>query len=86
MHCYINIDMPDSPLPDKEYTSLFSILCTSIFYGMLGYSCKKLIDSYYSLNNKSNEILKEYSSDVIKSININHNDDYKQTLFYNLLL
>jgi len=57
-----------------------------MFYGMIGYSLKKLSDSYYSLNDTNNtSILKEYSSDVIKSINVKHNDEYKQTLLYNLL-
>ena len=83
MHCYTNILKPIHNIDniDNEYITWFSPICISIFYSILVYGCKKLYDSYN--NNLLDENLKEYSSDVLKTINVKHNNEYKQNLFNN---
>lgn len=69
--------------------TLFSTLNLVIFYGILGYGFKKLINLHYDNyeNNKVNNYnnITFYFSDIIKTKSIKHNDDYKINLFKNLM-
>jgi len=70
---------------DNQYTPWFSSsLSLCIFYGIFGYMCKKVIDTYYETINLSKPI-NNYPLYNLKSINDTHNDEYKQKLFSNLL-
>ena len=79
MHCYI---APDKSLQDYKYISIFNF---SILYSIIGYLCKKTVDTYYKNIELSKQSLKEYPADIIKSVDISHDDEYKQTLLSNLL-
>jgi len=74
-YCIINnnISVEDSSL------SLLSTLNLFIFYGMVLYSFKHLMNLEYKTNKTT---LTYYCSDIINSKNYRHTDSYKNTLFY----
>lgn len=72
----------DTPSNDNSLLSFFSTLNLFVFYGLFLYSFKKIINSHYE-NNKLT--IAYYFSDIIKSKNETHNDNYKNELFNNLL-
>jgi len=88
MNCYSAFDCREANTQyDNEYdnqVSWFSTLSLIVFYSFFGYICKKTIDTYYNIKPICN-LIKEYPQYQFKSINPSHDDEYKQTLFNNLL-